>query len=496
MGRQMEQKNNLFSSLFRVFLNKYFLPEVGRLEENLKLSQSESTEGSKPGASVGRAAPAYDRVGKLVKEVGHFFAFLGSLAVEYYCLDGLAFNGWNDLGYRIKVDPCVYLTREIMGDFFVFMLYEKYMSSNIVELLQRRNASELDALSKKLYLLQEIGAPELKIPLEAFPDYSVLQTLINSSLEARQRRSPGSRAKASIQLPGSLEVAEPGAISSSLSSDPKPAMDTPDVLLSGPPIESETIRIEKADIVSVTSRVSNVSSTANDKLKGDLLSNASGSHLRASSFNNSVAKGLSFRHKINRKDKSRFFLDETKMFNTVMSDSGLVHNKLNQTPEPRKGTGQASKKPKSKSKTTKLLSTLEVLTLDDQLTILDIINQRGVGRPFTQAVAIFKQITFIESPLAKLECIYSSLSEAIREIRDYYATVNRSIQNFFLLTKDNLQSIFTYIAVKARVASLPLDLLAVREFVLSRGLVDSDSVCRLLAGALDFVEDADGPRGS
>jgi hypothetical protein len=488
----MEVKNNIFTSLFRVFLNKYFLPEVNNLEENMKLSQSQSTEGSKPGASIGHSEPSYDRVSRLIKEVNNFFTFLGFLAVEYYCLDGLSFSGWNDLGYRIKIEPCVYLTREILGDFFMFMLYEKYMSSNIVELLQRRNSSELDSLSKKLFQLQGLGSAELKIPLEAFPDYSVLQTLINKSMAAKQRRSGGNRPMRSIQSPNSMDLAEPGAISSSISSDPKQVIDTAELHISGPKLESEGVRMERADIISATSRVSNASSTHNDRLKGDLLSNASGSHVRASSVNNSGIKGLTLRRKIEKMEKSRQLMDETKLFNTVLSDSGLAHNLLHQRPESLKLNKKQSKLGKScKPKSTKLLSTLDVLTLEDQLTILDIINHRGVGRPFTKAINILKQIQFIESPLAKLECIYSCLSEAIRDVRDYYATVNRSLQNFFLLSKDNLQAIFTYIAVQARVASLPLQLLAVREFVLSKQIFDTDRVAGILASALDFIEESD-----
>lgn len=483
----MELKQNLFTLLFKVFLNKYFLPEVCSLEENMKLSQSQSTEGSKAGASIGQGEPSFDRVNRLIKEVTNFFAFLGCLAVEYYCLDRLAFSGWNDVGYRIKIDPCVYLTREVLADFFVFIFYEKYMSSNIVELLLRRNPSELESLSKKIHLLQDISATHLKIPLEAFPDYSMLQNLVNESMAAKQRRHLTGRLPSNNLATNSLEIAEPGAYSSSFNSDPKPAFTSYDLL------ESETIRIDKGEKNSVTSRVSNASSTANDKLKGDLLSRHDSSQHRASSLKNSAAKGLNIRQKLSRYDRSRLLLEDTKTFNTVLSDSGLAHKKVYQTPERSRKAGDSYSlsKQKAKSKTTKLLSTLEILTLNDQLTILDIISQRGVGQPFTSAVAIFKQIQFIETPIAKLECIYNCLSEAIRDIHDYYATVNRNLQNFFHLTRENLQSIFTYIVVKSRVSNLTLQLLTVREFVLSRGLVDIDRICGLLGGALDFIEEAE-----
>lgn len=487
----MEQKNNIFTSLFKVFLNKYFLPEVTSLDQNMKLSQSQSTEGSRPGASVGKGEPSHDRMHRLIKEVNNFFFFLGFLSVEYYCLDRLVFSGLNDMGFKIKVDPCVYLTREIMADFFVFILYEKYMSSNIVELLQRKNASELDTLVNKYYQLKDVGYTELKIPLEAFPDYSVLQTLINNSLDTKRHGVTGGHSKTILSNPNTFEVAEPGAISSSLSSDPKPVKEFTDLLASGPKLESEMLKLEKTEKISFTSRVSIASSNANEKLKGDLLSHRSSSHVRASSANNSFIMGLCLRHKLHIKERSRIILDETKMFTTVLSDSGMAHNKLHQAPATQVTPQRPSRGNKRKLKSARLLSTLEVLTLDDQLTILDILNNRGASRPFTQAISIFKHIQFIESPLAKLECIYSCLSEAIRDVRDYYATVNRSIQNFFLLSKDNLQSIFTYIAIHARVASLPLQLLVIREFIISRGLIDTERVCQLITGTLKFIEKAD-----
>lgn len=490
----MRHRGNVFTAMFKAFLQKYFLVEVASLEDNLKLSQSQSTNGSKAGASIGKGIPPVNRVGKLVREVRRFFQFLGFLAVEYYCLDMLSFRGLNDVGYKVKIEPCVFLTSEIMGDFFVFMFYEKYLSANLTDLIQRRHSIELEAMAKRFYEMKDITSSELHIPLEAFPDYSILQTIINDSLANRNSRGRHysiKTKKAQRQSPNSYERAKPGAISSSLSFDPHKAKDNGDIIQSIQLYETEGAKIDKNDRMSVTSRQSNVSSTGNDKIKGDLLSNPSQRHIKVASANNSLVKGFSVRPKRNFPDYSRLNQEgPNRMFDTVLSDSGL--NRGNRMAhEIRRNNPNPTKYSPKRQKSTKLLSTLKVLTLDDQLTIVDILNRRGSNKPFMKSIAILQRIQFIDSPLSKLECIYDSLASAIVDIRDFYATVNRNFENYFVFTKENLQAIFTYIALRARVSNISFHMLIIRELIASRGLVDADRICSLLRFVIGFVGGSD-----
>lgn len=485
----MKHRTNIFTALFKAFLQKFFLIEVAALEENLKLSQSQSTEGSRPGASIGKGNPPLHRVNRLVREVRRFFQFLGNLAVEYYCLDMLSFRGLNDIGYKIKIEPCVFLTGEILGDFFAFMFYEKYMSANLTDLIQRRHSVELENMAKRFYEMKDMSSAELNIPLEAFPDYSVLQTIINDSMGNRNSRGRNSKKQPKLtqnQSANSYERAEPGAISSSLSSEPQMFKETIELLPCSLLQETEGARLDRQERVSVTSRQSNVSSTCNEKLKGDLLSNASQRHIRTASANNSMVKGLCVRPKKYINDHSRLLQEEPKMFDTVLSDSGLNRGKQLMQ-ELRSKQGKLSKYSPKKQKSTKLLSTLQVLTLQDQLTILDILNRRGSSKPFMKSIAILQRIQFIDSPLSKLECVYDTLASAIVDIRDFYATVNRNFENYFVLSKENMQAIFTYITLKARVSNLSFHMLVIRELIASRGLIDTDRICGLLRHVVYFV---------
>ena len=159
--------------------------------------------------------------------------------------------------------------------------------------------------------------------------------------------------------------------------------------------------------------------------------------------------------------------------------------------EIRRNNPNPTKYSPKRQKSTKLLSTLKVLTLDDQLTIVDILNRRGSNKPFMKSIAILQRIQFIDSPLSKLECIYDSLASAIVDIRDFYATVNRNFENYFVFTKENLQAIFTYIALRARVSNISFHMLIIRELIASRGLVDADRICSLLRFVIGFVGGSD-----
>src|SRR3990167_1475935 len=141
------------------------MPATTEVENLLKESQ--------PGIAGGRQAEFASRCGIKALELLHntrsFFEFMGSLAVEFYCLDALEFVGMNDMKFKVKITQCPLLSSALIGDYFTMVFFQKYIGPSLIDSLQRLADSELTECSKKIFMWEGISRTDLELPEEIFP---------------------------------------------------------------------------------------------------------------------------------------------------------------------------------------------------------------------------------------------------------------------------------------------------------------------------------------
>lgn len=427
-----------------------------------------------PTTAVAQAHKLFQTLNGIERETKIFFEFLGLFAVEYYCLDALTLQGKSDVGFKIKMEGCQYLTPVILSDFFTNHFFPKYLSPSITELLQKRFGKEMANLSQKVFDLQAIRPKDLFIPEDLFPDYSILQTAINKSLAKRSIVQP---------LPGPVLVP---AKRNSQCSD-KGFMNLLNLEKVASKEEKENVQNDKdkepAEITDANSKASVMSSGGVDRnSKTEVEPNIS------------VGRG-SDRNLIPRRETegfSRFRLadklkqDGRQATSIVLSDAGSCEK--NGTSRKRQKSLQRLRQSSGLLPALPLATSLEIITLDQQMKILDVLSSKSTSTPFSKAITELRLIQFAESPLGKIQCFYKGLSTAIYELQDYCVTLCMLRPgSSSVLTLETLVSIFTFMVIKGKLSSLPVHLKIIQTYVFSKGLLDTDRLCRLIERAIAAV---------
>jgi len=469
LAKQLESKCNVFVVFFKAFLNKYFLPQAHAIDEELRQLESQQADG-KTQPKTSKARSAEKRVDALAKEVSYFFSFLGTLAVEYYCLNSLSFQAMNDMGIKVKIDHCAYLNDSILADFFMSHFFHKYLSPTFTELYQRRYVQELTVFSHRLASLQHVSARDLSIPFEVFPDYAGFYSLLQASQKDKSSRiySEVAKQKETADKTTDDELQENIKVSS--------FMDSKSAKL-GRFCEAREAR-DPADL-SLISKTSGLSAgeAQSDYQRSPKTSVASEFGLLR--FQNSS--------KTSRQDRSlsKGRSQEPKLFSTVLSDSDLLRSEESERRKSRHGSSQ--KRSGRQFLFRDGQSVVGRMPEEDKKRLLELFRSRSDRVPFVESIGELRKVRFIETPLDKLRCIYRALSIAICEVREFCSSVASKEKSSVLLTIDHLQSVFIYLVIKGGVSSLISHLKIVQAFFISTGIVDTDKLCYLLEAVIRFV---------
>lgn len=477
IAHHVEEKENIFFIFFKTFLNKYFLPAVQKLEEGFTFPDGLSSDAQKTGGKSGKGKSKENKIDKLAKEVRYFFSFLGTLAVEYYCLDSLSFSARNDMGFDVKVDYCIYLNDCILSDFFMYSFFEKYLSPHFIELYQRRYFQELAVFSSRISHLQKsLTSKCLSLPFEVFPDYGHLTTIMRSRFtnlkfenDSENNLTRETEEKIQIQEFSLMKVFNEApshrSVNSSKSADLKEPKDCSLVSKN-----------------SVGSGVENVENSQRTLRNGSASSEPGSGLLRFKS---------NFKTNNNDSSSSREQVQDPNLYNTVLSDSDLLKSEESIKRAKRHSSLERKNKGKNEAENSKdSLRYVSRLSKEAATMIFDILKNRPDSVPFSAAIYELKKIKYLENPLDKLRCICQSLSTALTEVREYTSMLSGDSQCSFYMTVDNLQSILTFIVVKGGVSSLISHIKIVQGLFLSTSIVQTDRLYYLLEGVLRFVAES------
>jgi hypothetical protein len=113
-------------------------------------------------------------------------------------------------------------------------------------------------------------------------------------------------------------------------------------------------------------------------------------------------------------------------------------------------------------------------------------------KPFERTIAALKEIPEVNSPMSKLEYIYQVFNTLmISEIDEFWAPAGEAInQSNLEIDYENLNGIGIYVALKANLPILIVDILFVENFVSEAILTTNRSYqMTVLHSALAFIEE-------
>lgn len=415
---------------FLVYLTRHSAVLLKRIKSELSKDYSSehklNLSDEKNEMKIGKA------VDKLMDNIRIFSCFISDLCIYYYNLDNLMFLCQTATGDTVMINQNLFLTSELLANYFLDILFRSDSSNSIVEMARYQSRDQNELLATHVGLLRKVGCwSDLGLPQELLRDKS--DFLAPDEAKSRQNLV--------INAP---EMKETSRNNEQLDTDGDQS------------VVFEGLKPEKQDSTQLDTNTKNSKNQSEDKNEtlGDFnpfYSEKSEDEINQLTFIEEDVKM--------RQGNPSFSLFKEYTVIQGMSSKPGPDQTLNETQD----------------------NLLILLNLKEDLI------QKKDRDLFPLAIEVFKQLPLAPTPTKKLYILTSSVVCALQEMRQIYSEKNPETETKFKVTQEMVVSIMIYMILKAGCSDVLAEYKVMKVYFLLNKDYNHNTLIYLLKSAIKSI---------